>query len=250
MVDDERLARKWLASLLQAHPDVSIVGEAATVPEAARLANALTPDLIFLDIQMPPENGFDLLPHLQSQPRIVFVTAHDSFAVRAFEAHALDYLLKPVRPERLADTLGRVRSLEMLPSIVPPEPPSPAVPERLMPDDLIPLRDGRLLRMIRVREIVFIEAEGAYTKIRIADQPPMILLRRLREWEALLPTPPFVRIGRSIMLNLARVRAIRSPNRDETQVDLCGSETLHLGRLPALRLRKVMQELGDRAAGF
>ena len=231
LVDDEPPARRWLTTLLKAHPDITVVGEAATLSKAVRLWEAEKPDVIFLDVQMPPENGFDLLPRLQPLPRIIFVTAHDTYAVRAFEANALDYLLKPVHPERLSEALRRLYTAP---------PPLPPFSGTLQPDDLLPLRDGGLQRIVQARDIALIEAEGAYTKVRLRGQPPMILLRRLREWETMLPAPPFVRIDRSCILNLDLVRKVQRIDRDETRLELdqAGIHLLH--RIASDRLKKLM----------
>ena len=108
LVDDERLARRELSHLLSAHPAISVVGQAASVDEAASMVSKLDPDVIFLDIQMPKRSGFELLDACDVRGQVVFVTAHDVHAIRAFEVNALDYLLKPVHPDRLALTVARL----------------------------------------------------------------------------------------------------------------------------------------------
>lgn len=112
LVDDERLARKELLKLLEAHPAIEVVGEAANAEEALRLINESNPDLLFLDIQMPDKTGFQLLEELDSVPMVIFTTAYDEFALKAFEVNALDYLLKPIQPERLADAITKVMEKE------------------------------------------------------------------------------------------------------------------------------------------
>ena len=233
LVDDEPPARRWLARLLRAHADVEIAGEAGTVEDAARVAAEVRPDVVFLDVQMPPANGFELLPHLPPGARVVFVTAHDAYAVRAFQTNALDYLLKPVHPERLEETLRRLR-LQAAPVV------SADPPERLGLDDITPLRDGRLLRMVRVGDIAAIEAEGAYTRVRVCGQPPVVMLRRVREWEDVLPAPPFVRMERSLIVNLRRIRVAESAVRDETRLVLHEAGELTLGRAASRRLRRLL----------
>src|SRR5215207_8268064 len=112
IVDDERLARKELMKLLEEHPMIEVVGEAMNADEANKMANELNPDLLFLDIQMPGKTGFQLLEELESVPFVVFTTAYDEFAIKAFEVNALDYLLKPIQPERLAETIAKLAEKE------------------------------------------------------------------------------------------------------------------------------------------
>ncbi len=235
LVDDERPARKWLRELFAAHPEIQIIGEANNVPAAVKMANKEQPDAIFLDVQMPPDNGFDLLPQLTFTPRIVFVTAYDTFAVRAYEANALDYLLKPVHPKRLAETLRRLQA--------PVEPPSNLPPrtDHLQMDDIVPLRDCGLLRMTTVRDIAAIEAEAPYTRIWLCRQDRILILRRMKEWEDILPCPPFVRIDRSLLVNLSCVAKVVARDRNETQVFFTGlSDPISIGRPASLRLRTAL----------
>lgn len=233
LVDDEPPARRWLARLLRDRADVALAGEAGTVDEAARVAAEVRPDVVFLDVQMPPANGFDLLPYLPPGTRVVFVTAHDSYAVRAFQTNALDYLLKPVHPERLEETLRRLR-LQPAPAV------SAAPSERLGLDDLAPLRDGRTLHMARVGDIAAIEAEGAYTRVHVSGQSPVVVLRRVKEWEEILPAPPFVRMERSLIVNLSRIRAAEGGTREETRLLLRDAGEIVLGRAATRRLRRLL----------
>lgn len=238
LVDDEPPARRRLRQLLSAHPVISIVGEADTVDSAAWLIEEVRPDVIFLDIQMSPQSGFDLLPHLVGDPALIFVTAFDNHAVRAFEANALDYLLKPVHPDRLAETIrrlvkGRQDTFAASDAVSP-----------LKVDDLLPLKDGGLFRMAKVHDIVLLEAEASYTKIWLQDLPPMMILRNLSSWEQRLPSPPFVRLDRSFLLNLDSVASVQRLHRDETEMTLQGIPTpFRLGRTASIRLFKL---LGDR----
>lgn len=142
LVDDEPPARRWLREILSAHPVIQIAGEAGDIPAAIALAARLDPDVVFLDVQMPPHQGFDLLRHLEARTRVVFVTAHEVHAIRAFEANALDYLLKPVSPERMAETLRRL----LTPSV---ETPRSAL-GLLASDDLVSLRDSNTFRLAPV----------------------------------------------------------------------------------------------------
>ncbi len=150
IVDDEAPARELLSILLASHPEVRIVGKAASVSEASAQFQALTPDLIFLDVQMPKKDGFSLLPELSPLPDIIFVTAYDNFAVKAFEVNAVDYLVKPIREDRLALALMRLFT------------PAERKAKPYTQDDRIFLYTDQELRVVVAQEITLIEAEGNY----------------------------------------------------------------------------------------
>ena len=233
IVDDERLARKRLHALLAAHPEVSVVGEAGSVSEAAALAAREQPALVFLDVQMPPATGFELLPLLAPAPAIVFVTAHDEFAVRAFEVSAVDYLLKPVAPERLAAAIARVAA---------GRPPAPAPTTPLQTDDALILRDGDRVRRVAVAEIAAIEGDGHYTRVHLATEPPMFIRRGINAWTGQLPSAGFLRVDRSLIVNLARVRALDLRSRDLAHLTLAAaSPPLILGRAASGRLKAALE---------
>ena len=243
LVDDERLARKYLRQLLAEHADVTVVGEAASVAEAAAHAAELHPDVIFLDVQMPPASGFDLLPLLSPAPAVVFVTAHDQFAVRAFTASAADYLLKPVAPDRLALALHHVRhgrGASHAATADRPEPPVAAQP--LGVDDALILRDGGRLRRVRVGDIAAIVAEGSYTHVHLAAERTVFIPRSMSTWARQLPTPPFLRADRSLFVNLSRVARLDVRSRDEGQLtlDAAGAPTLVLRRVALTQIRAAL----------
>ncbi len=226
LVDDERPARRWLAHCLSEHPEVTLCAEAASVKAARQAVLEHQPDLVFLDIQMPPHNGFDLLADLDPKVRVVFVTAYDRYAVRAFEANALDYLLKPVRPERLALTLGRLRSVNT--------PPNPL--EELI---TIPLSGG--VQRLPVRSIAAIHADAAYSHLELCRGGRLFTSRSISEWEKLLPTPPFERLDRSLLVNLLAVCGVQTLSRNEAHLTLAGvAKPLTLGRVASVRLRRAL----------
>ena len=205
VVDDERLARRALRTLLAQHPNVKVVGEAGRVAEAAALVAQLRPDVVFLDVQMRGETGFDLLAYIEAGPRIIFVTAFDTYAVRAFDVNALDYLLKPVDPKRLAEALHRARAAA----------PSPAPGEAVSfeYDDLFFFEEQHRARFIRIRDIVFVQAAGNYTELHLAAETPVLVLKGLAAWEVQLPEVHFVRVHRSTLVNVAFVERVeRAPN--------------------------------------
>jgi two-component system, LytTR family, response regulator len=230
VVDDERLARQELRRLLAAHPEVRVVGEAAGVDEAARLIEREQPDVVFLDVQMPGESGFDLFERATVGARVVFVTAHDAHALRAFDVNALDYLLKPVAPERLAATVTRLRR-EAEPGDEPP-------PRRFTMADFVFLPvDGRA-RFLRVGGIVCVLAAGDASEIVTADGARGRVPRSLKAWEDRLPEQQFVRIHRESIVNLQYVERIEGWSHEAFHVHLRGlTEPLTLSRRHASRLR-------------
>ena len=231
IVDDEAPAREFLGDLLFAHPHVKIVGEANSVGSAASLYADLRPDLIFLDVQMPDGDGFSLLPKLDPLPAIIFVTAFDAFAVRAFDVNAIDYLLKPVRPDRLAHALERIVHK-----------PPPTNPKQLREDDHILLKSDSRMHVVFVTQISGIEAEENYTRVVLADGSSEFLRRGMKEWEELLPNALFLRLSRSLILNLNAVEKLVAEDRDNSVIEVAGfPKPIPLGRKAALRLRTALR---------
>lgn len=241
LVDDERLARKYLRQLLAEHADVTVVGEAGSVADAAALAAELRPDVIFLDVQMPPASGFDLLPLLSPAPAVVFVTAHDQFALRAFAASAADYLLKPVVPARLALALQHARHGRLPPGAVSSA--QSAVPTApLGLDDTLILRDAGRLRRVRLGDIAAIVAEGSYTHVHLAAERSLFIPRSMNTWAPQVPTPPFLRADRSLFVNLTRIARLDIRSRDDGQLtlDAAGAPTLLLRRVALAQIRAAL----------
>lgn len=230
IVDDERLARRELRTLLEEHAEhVHVAGEAASVADAARLVRATDADVVFLDVQLAGETGMDLLPRLGPDVDVVFVTAHDEYTLRAFEVNALDYLLKPVVPARLALTVDRLAAARA---------PVPAG-EKVTYDDRLFLRLGQERAFVRVRDIVVIEADGDGSTVRLAPhfarQPSS---KALREWEQRLPDRQFVRIHRSAIVNLDYVERLEAWSHASQHVYLRGlPEPMTMSRRYAARLR-------------
>lgn len=241
LVDDEPPARERLATLLGAHPNVRVIGEAGDVLEAARVCAEDPPDLIFLDIQLPRASGFELLPLLTMNPRIIFVTAFDRFAVRAFEVNALDYLLKPVHPDRLALALARLgRPIDVGGEMTSLE---RAAATPLEEEDLISLPEDRRLRLVPLRSIACIEAKGNFTRVHAVGAPPAFIRRTLAQWQELLPPNLFMRLDRSMMIRLGAVRRLQVVSREKVLVEVEGlALPLELRRRAALRLRQALDQ--------
>lgn len=203
IIDDERLARVELRRLLARQADIEVCGEAANVTEALELCAREKPALLFLDIEMPGRNGFDLLEALPTpHPRVIFVTAYDEFALRAFEVNALDYLMKPVSAERLTAALARIRC----PAPVADAPAEESALE-LREDDRVFVRDGDRCWFVSVSSIPLLEADGNHTRIHLGEANPRIF-RTLNSMEKRLPGRLFRRANRSQLVNLAHVVGI------------------------------------------
>ena len=199
IVDDERWARIALRDLLAKRSDVRIVGEASSVASAATAIADLRPDIIFLDVQMPDGLGFDLFELMEVSARIVFVTAYDEHALRAFDVNALDYLVKPVDPVRLDRALTRAASAAV--AVEAPE------PGRLAAEDRVCLQDSNSMKFGLVRDIVYISAADDYSEVHLANGKLSLVSQRLRRWEERLPDT-FVRVHRSTLVNLNFVEEI------------------------------------------
>lgn len=205
IVDDERLARAELKRLLATHPQVAIVGEAANAAQALQQIGELKPDLLLLDVQMPDGSGFDVLSALESAPDVIFTTAFDHYALRAFDVNALDYLQKPIQPARLATALARVaqrRGGEAgLPSSA--NAPAPVVPGKLF------IKDGDRCWFVAPHEIRLFESEGNYTRVHFGQQRPL-MLRSLNQLEQQLDPQRFFRASRRQIVNLDFVHSATS----------------------------------------
>jgi two-component system LytT family response regulator len=225
IVDDERLARTELRRLLAAHPDLNVTGEAATAAEAEDQLRGSDVDVLFLDIQMPGETGFDLLERLETVPLVVFTTAYDEYAVRAFEVNAFDYLMKPIRPERLAATLDKIRAAR-------------TTHKRPLPDRVF-LRDGERCWIVAVTDIVLFEADGNYTRACFGRERPMIRTA-LQTLEARLDPAVFFRASRRHLINLRHVEAVDDGVDDSYIVRMRGGQQVLVSRRQSRKLRETL----------
>ena len=221
IVDDERLARAELRRLLAAHPDIEIVGEAAHAEEARERIAQLAPDLLLLDIEMPGANAFDLLASLDSAPAVIFTTAFDAHAVRAFEVSALDYLLKPIDPTRLAAALERALEAYR---------PAASI-------DRVFVRDGDRCWFVRLSDVPIIESEGNYARLDIPGQP--LLPRSLSYLEARLQ-PGFFRASRKHLVNLVLVDRVEAVPGGGLVLIFPGGKEIEMSRRAAQRFRAKM----------
>jgi two-component system, LytTR family, response regulator len=225
LVDDEPLARKELRRLLNAHPTVEVVGEAGNAKEALKLITSQRPDLVFLDVQMPGQSGFDLLARLESPPEIIFTTAYDQFALRAFEFGACDYLLKPVIPERLAVSLSRVHADKVPASYES----NVREGERLTGADQVLVRDGDSCWMVAISEIHLLESEGNYTRVFFRDKKALIP-RSLTVLEDKLDPKLFFRANRQHIINLKHIENIQPWFSRSLRVTLRSGQAIEMSR--------------------
>jgi two-component system LytT family response regulator len=227
IIDDERLARARLRSMLAEFPNVAVAGEADSVAVAAALIKTLNPDVLFLDIQMPQASGFDLLEQIEINAKIIFVTAFDEYALRAFEVNALDYLLKPVNPERLRQAIERLSA------------PLDRAQKTFETDDFLFVNTtGRQSKFIKVSSIKCIAAADVYSEIFTEDGAKFLLLKSLGEWEQRLPAKTFVRIHRSTIINLEFIERIERRLNQSRQIYLRGiAEPFAVSRRYAAKLK-------------
>jgi len=237
IVDDERLARLVLRDLLAAHPDFQIVAEAADITEAAESVRSQRPDVLFLDIQMPGGDGFQLLDALAPNlPFVVFVTAYDRHALRAFEVNALDYLLKPVEPARLTVAIQRLR--QHLDTAAPAST-SVALP-KLRDEDRVLLPLGNSGCFVPVQDLLHVTAQGKRSVVQLRDGRRVIIRHTMASWIARLPTELFVPLDRGCIVQWKLIqRANFSALGAVVVFDAPGSE-LALGRAAAQRLRSLL----------
>ncbi len=229
IVDDEPLARRELRRLLVEFPWVEIVGEAGNIVEAAEAIEADAPELLFLDIKMPGGTGFDLLTKLEHVPRVIFTTAYDDHAVQAFEVNALDYLLKPIEPERLAAALGRARG--PLPTQTAPR--QSQIVERLF------IRDGARCWFVPLNEVSLIVAEGNYVRLHWREVRPL-LGRPLSSLEERLDPQRFFRANRRQIINVEFIEEVESGTSGQLHVQLRGGPEVEISRRQARVFKTLM----------
>lgn len=215
LIDDEPLARMELRRLLAAHPHVEIAGEAGTVADARERLGRGDYDLVFLDVQLRGGSGFDLLDSIRPEAQVVFVTAYDRFALRAFEVNALDYLLKPVAAPRLAATLQRLGDQPAQAVAGAPAVAATVADQRLTVEDRVFVRTGTATRFVPVSSICAVRSAENYTELVLAGGETVLVLRTLKSWEGTLPEALFVRIHRQALVNLARVKKIERRGEDD-----------------------------------
>lgn len=233
IIDDERLARVELGRLLQKFPSVQVVGEAVNAEDALTKINELHPDLIFLDIQMPGKTGFDLLEELDKAPTVIFTTAYDEYALKAFEFNALDYLLKPIEEKRLEEAINRVVERENAAK--------PAVlPENILKaEDQVFVKDGDRCWFVRLEDVRLFESEGNYVRIFFGDSKPLIL-RTLNYLDERLDHRTFFRANRKHIINLKWVDNIEPWLNGGLLARLKGGQKVEVSRRQSIKFKDML----------
>jgi two-component system, LytTR family, response regulator len=234
IVDDERLARKELMKLLEDHPMIEVVGEAMNADEAATMINDLNPDLLFLDIQMPGKTGFQLLDMLDAVPLVVFTTAYDEFALKAFEVNALDYLLKPIQPERLAETVAKLSEKERAKTVAVHGP-----EKKLGLNDQVFVKDGDRCWFVSLSNVRLFESDGNYIKVYFDNNRPMIH-KSLNALDEKLDERAFFRASRKHIVNLSWVEGIEPWFNGGLMVRLKGGDKVEVSRRQAAKFKDMM----------
>ena len=234
IVDDERLARKELMKLLEEHPMIEVVGEAVNADEAMQMVNDLNPDLLFLDIQMPGKTGFQLLEELESVPLVVFTTAYDEFAIKAFEVNALDYLLKPIQPERLSETVAKLAEKERAKVTG-----TFAGGKKLGLTDQVFVKDGDRCWFVSLSNVRLFESDGNYIKVYFDNNRPMIH-KSLNALDERLDERAFFRASRKHIVNLSWVEGIEPWFNGGLMVKLRGGDKVEVSRRQAAKFKDMM----------
>lgn len=235
IIDDERLARQELKKLLQKYPEIEILDECSNAVQALEKIPALNPDLIFLDIQMPEINGFQLLEKLEDVPRVVFVTAYDEYALKAFEFNALDYLLKPVEPERLGETIKKILQEKNISSNFKSNNNSNYLTE----ENQVFLKDGDKCWFVKLSDIRMFESEGNYVRVYFHNFKPLIL-KSLNNLEERLHPQQFFRASRKHIINLKWIESVENWFNGGLMAKLKSGEQVEISRRQSSKFKDMM----------
>ncbi len=230
LIDDEPLAIAELKGMLQKHADIEVIEIAGNAMEAAEKINALKPDLIFLDINMPGKSGFDLLEDLDEAPFVIFVTAYDQFAIKAFEVSALDYILKPINTDRLNEAFEKVKKHFNQ---------QQSQENKLTIDKRIFIKDGERCFFVPLAEIYLIESVGNYARVFYQDKKPL-LHKSLSYLEDRLPKPHFFRTGRQFIINTNFIKTISPYFNNALQIELLDGTKIDISQRQSVKFKEMM----------
>ena len=235
IIDDERLARNELKKLLLEFPQIEVIDEAANANEGAEKIEAQNPDLIFLDIQMPGKTGFDMLLDLDKAPHVIFTTAYDEFALKAFEVNALDYLMKPIEPRRLADALQKLQQADEKEQAM-----QQFISRGLLGEnDQVFVKDGERCWFVKLAEVRLFESVGNYAKVFFAGNKPLIL-KSLNALEERLDERVFFRANRKHIVNMRMIEKIEPYFNGGLLLDIQGGEKVEVSRRQAVKFKEMM----------
>lgn len=229
IVDDERLARQELKSLLENHKDIDVIDECSNHIEAVESIEKHRPDVVFLDIQMPEKNGFELLEELDYMPQIIFITAYDEFAINAFEVNAFDYILKPIDENRLAQSINKLRIEEN----------KPGNNDKLPNDHKIFIKDGSKCWFVELSKIRRFESVGNYSKVFFDEYKPLIL-KSLNNLEERLDESIFFRTNRKTIVNLNFISKIEPSDNGGLIIYMIDGEEVDVSRRQSVRFKNIM----------
>lgn len=230
IVEDSRLARNELKDLLKEIPEVEIIAEAENADIAFELINSQSPDLIFLDIQLPGKDGFQLLEMLENVPMVVFTTAFDEFAIKSFEYNTLDYLLKPINPKRLSQAIEKVK-LKLAEK-------KEKQDKKLDLEDQIFIKDGEKCWMVKISEIYLFEVEGNYTKVFFRNEKA-VLTRSLNVIEKKLPQEKYFRANRNTIFNINYIQNIENWFSGNLMIKLPNDNQVEISRRQAILFKEI-----------
>jgi two-component system LytT family response regulator len=237
IIDDERLARNELKKLLLDFPEIEVIAEAANAAEGVERIDSLNPDLIFLDIQMPGKTGFDMLAELERAPNVIFTTAYDEYALKAFEVNALDYLLKPVEPKRLADALQKLQVEE---DKEPISDHTISVNRSILNEhDQVFVKDGERCWFVKLSDIRLFESVGNYAKVYFGPNKPLIL-KSLNALEERLDEKVFFRANRKHIVNLRLIEKIEPYFNGGLLLEMKGGEKIEVSRRQTVKFKEMM----------
>jgi two-component system LytT family response regulator len=237
IIDDERLARNELKKLLLDFPEIEVIAEAANAAEGVERIDSLNPDLIFLDIQMPGKTGFDMLSELERAPNVIFTTAYDEYALKAFEVNALDYLLKPVEPKRLADALQKLQIEE---DKEPISDHTISVNRSILSEhDQVFVKDGERCWFVKLSDIRLFESVGNYAKVYFGPNKPLIL-KSLNALEERLDEKVFFRANRKHIVNLRLIEKIEPYFNGGLLLEMKGGEKIEVSRRQTVKFKEMM----------
>ena len=234
IIDDERLARNELRKLLLDFPQVEVIDEAANAAEGIEKIDSLMPDLIFLDIQMPGKTGFDMLQDLERAPHVIFTTAYDEYALKAFDVNALDYLMKPIEPKRLADALQKLQQAEEKEAAQ-----QAGIRGILSENDQVFVKDGERCWFVKLSEVRLFESVGNYAKVFFAGNKPLIL-KSLNALEERLDEKTFFRANRKHIVNMRMIEKIEPYFNGGLLLELQGGEKIEVSRRQAVKFKEMM----------
>lgn len=239
IIDDERLAREELKNVLKDFVEINVVAEAQNGDEGIEKIHKLKPDLIFLDVSMPGMTGFEMLKKLEDIPNVIFVTAYDEYALKAFEVNALDYLLKPLDVNRLADTIEKLKQRDDADFESEHVAKSIRSDRQLSLSDRVFIKDGEKCYFVKLEEVRMLESDGNYVKVYFGKNRPLIL-RSLNSFEEKLDPAYFFRANRKFIINLEWIEHIENWFNGGLQVELRGGDKIEISRRQAIRFKEML----------